>query len=299
MSESSDRSDRSPAYYYSSNNSCSIYVIFGRPGAGKTTVAEKARELYPHTVVPGTSLSSSLPSASSSSSISNARIQCLDLDVCVPQWMRDNFSKGIYPTLKQRQAFATSACDYIDDELRKLSAPGAGATDPVGAVGAVNEDDNGTMGEEKVQVHKIVPKKIPVLISFSFVNTDLRDVFRSRFPDATWILMDTSDSEAQDRIHQREGHFYKGHNSNSNSSSYSKNHDDPPAAGHEHEQEGAEGSTPAEPKPSDATRKDDDDDVENSEWFFAPVSFQHVILDGLNPVDENARKVIDILRSSC
>lgn len=47
-----------------------------------------------------------------------------------------------------------------------------------------------------------------VIISFSFVNTDLRIAFRDAFPDAHWILIETSDDLAKERISKREGHFY-------------------------------------------------------------------------------------------
>eukprot|EP00814_Leptocylindrus_danicus_P005689 CAMPEP_0116047302 /NCGR_PEP_ID=MMETSP0321-20121206/28791_1 /TAXON_ID=163516 /ORGANISM="Leptocylindrus danicus var. danicus, Strain B650" /LENGTH=81 /DNA_ID=CAMNT_0003529117 /DNA_START=190 /DNA_END=435 /DNA_ORIENTATION=+ len=64
-----------------------IVVVFGRPGAGKTTIAEAADKLLKdkHNV---------------------EEIITLDLDVCIPQWMKDNFTNGIYPTLAQRDQFA-------------------------------------------------------------------------------------------------------------------------------------------------------------------------------------------------
>ena len=64
-------------------------IIFGRPGAGKSTIAER---LIAHP---------------------DANAYNVDLDVCVPQWMRDNFAKGVYPTLAERQAFASDAADYV------------------------------------------------------------------------------------------------------------------------------------------------------------------------------------------
>ena len=65
-------------------------IIFGRPGAGKSTIADR---LVTH------------PDADGAYNV--------DLDVCVPQWMRDNFAKGVYPTLAERQAFASDAADYV------------------------------------------------------------------------------------------------------------------------------------------------------------------------------------------
>ena len=122
-------------------------IIFGRPGAGKSTIAER---LIAH------------PDADGAYN--------LDLDVCVPQWMRDNFAQGIYPTLAERQAFASDAADYVS-----------------------TESDG---------------KDACCVVSFSFVNVDLRDSFRERFPGATWALVDASDALAGERISQRDGHFY-------------------------------------------------------------------------------------------
>ena len=109
-------------------------IIFGRPGAGKSTIAE---QLVAHP---------------------DANAYNVDLDVCVPQWMRDNFARGIYPTLAERQAFASDAAEYVSTE-----SAGKGAR---------------------------------CVVSFSFVNDDLRDSFRARFPEATWALVDASDALA-------------------------------------------------------------------------------------------------------
>jgi gluconate kinase len=196
-----------------------IAVVFGKPGAGKTAVAEKAVAL----------------NSGEAGGESDGSITCLDLDVCVPQWMRDNFAKGIYPTLEERKEFAIGACDYVDNQLE-------------------------TMRQEE---------KVMVIITFSFVNTDLRGVFRGRFPEATWILIDTSDSDAQDRINKREGHFYKGNTNDESKSGVKKGE----------EEETAEAT------------------ADNSEWLFSPVDFDHIVLDGLQPVEENAKRVIQVLNS--
>jgi gluconate kinase len=192
--------------------------VFGRPGAGKSTVADAAVELL----------------------VNDSEISCLglDLDVCVPQWMRDNFAKGIYPTLKEREAFAMDCCDYVDAEFeRKLS------------------------------------KNTPILggiISFSFVNNDLREVFRARFPHAKWVLINTTEGEATRRITLRQNHFYKGEQGD---------------LGKKVEDEKKEGP-------------EDLDSDDNSEWKFAPVTFDHIILDGNKEVKENAKYVAQVLRDS-
>ena len=161
-------------------------IIFGRPGAGKSTIAER---LIAHP---------------------DANAYNLDLDVCVPRWMRDNFAKGVYPTLVERQAFASDAAEYV----RKESAG----------------------------------KDACCVVSFSFVNEELRDSFRARFPEATWALVDASDALAGERIASRDGHFY----------------DPPPAKG--------------------------------DEWLFAPVEFDHLVLDATSPVEENVAKLLPLVR---
>ena len=161
-------------------------IVFGRPGAGKSTIAER---LVAHP---------------------DANAYNLDLDVCVPQWMRDNFAKGIYPTLVERQAFASDAADYV-------TTASAG-------------------------------KDACCVVSFSFVNDDLRDSFRECCPDATWALVDASDALAGERIASRDGHFYNP----------------PPARG--------------------------------DEWLFAPVEFEHLVLDAMKPVEENVSKLLPLVR---
>ena len=198
----------------------SLFVVFGRPGSGKTTVANKAFDVLSLEVEK-----------------SSQKLECvaLDLDVCVTQLMRDNFGMGIYPTLEERKVFAEDACDYVEEHLAEFC-----------------EKENN-------------PNSIAAIISFSFVNTDLRDVFNSRFPSAEWILIDTSEEECTKRINEREGHFYKG----------------------EVAADDKEGEASKEPSVKD------DDDKDNSDWKFAPVTFPHVILDGLDSVEDNANQIVE------
>ena len=131
----------------------SVTILFGRPGAGKSTVADAV-----------------LAAADGGDVFGE------DLDVCVPLWMRDNFARGVYPTLPQRRAFAQAACDHLEARLRECAAERRAAG-------------------RQAAAH--------CLVSFSFVNADLRDAFRARFPAARWVLMGTSDALAAERVAQR------------------------------------------------------------------------------------------------
>jgi len=171
----------------------------------------------------------------------------LDLDVCVPQWMRDNFAQGIYPTLEERGAFVADACEYVDLELAKRR------------------------GSDSACV-----------VSFSFVNEDLRAAWRAHFPQAAWCLVDTSAASADIRIAQREGHFYNVEGAGADPTAASKIVSvAEPAAGAE--VEGGGGLAV---------------DEDNSEWDFAPVTHPHHVLDGEAPVHANARAALKLLHQA-
>ena len=76
--------------------------------------------------------------------------------------------------------------------------------------------------------------------------------------------MDTTEEEAGQRILSRQGHFYKGKVVSS---------------GQTQQQE--------EKKITSNRRPGSD----NEDWNFAPVTFDHVVLDGTRSVDENAEIV--------
>lgn len=183
-------------------------VVFGRPGAGKTTISDIAVRLL--------------------SKQESLHCVGLDLDVCVPQWMRDNFDRGVYPTLDERRNFALGACDYVDTKLKEQA--------------------------ESLQMDPDII--MTAIVSFSFVNADLRDIYRTRFPRAVWALLDTTENEAADRIRKREGHFFKG-------SLYTEN----------------------------KTKSPQDSSV----WDFAPVTFPHMVLAGSNAIEHNSQKVADLI----
>ena len=88
-------------------NSVPMFVIFGRPGAGKTTIAN---------VVVDTILMKQNPKDDKNNQL-NYSCLALDLDVCVPVWMKDNFAKGQYPTLEERKVFAIDACQHVERKI--------------------------------------------------------------------------------------------------------------------------------------------------------------------------------------
>jgi hypothetical protein len=121
-------------------------MVLGKTGAGKTTIADCAVSFLSE----------------------QESLHCIGLylDVCVPQWMRENFDRGVYPMLRERQEFAFGACDYVDAKLQEQAL--------------LHVDTNITMA---------------AIVSFSFVNTDLQDIYRYRFPHAIWALVDTTETE--------------------------------------------------------------------------------------------------------
>ena len=264
----------------------SMVVIFGKPGAGKTTIAEAAfQQLQMHVnTTPTTTPTSTTNNNNTTNKNNNNNInnQCLllDLDVCVPTWMKDNFANGIYPSLDQRKEFAFSACDYVDAEIKASNSHSNSHSN--------NDNDNQTETMSSSSSSISASTSLFIIISFSFVNTDLRDHFRSRFPHVNWALVDVTDSTAQQRIDAREGHFYKGKNNNNDGNGNG-------AAQHEIDDEKDISNTTHEKDDKEENDKDDANDKDNSEWDFAPVDFEHVLLDGLLSIEQNANHVVDLL----
>jgi len=151
----------------------------------------------------------------------------------------------MYPTFAERQQFASAACDYVDDAiaLEKTQI-------------SQEEESGGTLDSN-----------LAAVVSFSFVNQDLRDYFRQRFPQTKWVLINTTEMEADLRIQQRENHFYKG-------------------------KDGAEGKIERELPTKDIEENTKED---NPDWEFDPVDFEHISLDGKCSIDQNAKQVLDII----
>jgi hypothetical protein len=281
-----------------------IVIVFGKPGAGKTTVANAAiAKLDDTTTTTTTTEPSSLNPTGQTTQQRFLKCLSLDLDVCVPQWMRDNFAQGIYPTFAQRQEFALSCCDYVEQQVRDYTSRqqeqqlGLLGSTSITISSSIHEKDDASATPTGVtssssQPQVLVTTTTSTLVAFSFVNTDLRDTFRSRFPNATWVLIDTKDEEAMHRINQREGHFYKGQQK-SNAS------DEPP---HETLLPSNTTNTTSKQQQQQQPQRDEKSNNttttlldNNSDWTFAPVTFPHVILDGKNSIESNALQVVEIL----
>ena len=154
----------------------------------------------------------------------------------------------MYPTVAERFLFISNACDYVTDKI------------------------NTTHNENQSDIKSLVP-----IISFSFVNTDMRVEFRKRFPGSQWILVDTSKNLAEERILSREDHFYKGSGGSSSADGGPNKEDDPTT--------------------TTATKSSDNPDEDNSEWEFKPVDYPHLILDGNDEVATNAQKIVDVIQN--
>lgn len=240
--------------------SCNTHVLVFcplSPGAGKSTIAKKSLRLLRERRRPRNSNDDDRSSP-------DAGVIGLDLDVCVPQWMRENFAKGIYPSFCQRTEFISAACDHVQSELVRATV--------AATTSAASSSSNSTVSS---------------VVSFSFVNVDLRTAFRARFPAAVWMLVDTDFDEAKLRIEARKGHFYKGEEAAVTV--------DADAMADVTEVASANEGVNAEDN-----RENTDGDDDNSEWEFRPVDFPHIVLDGCADVETNAnRVVVELCRAQC
>ena len=93
-----------------------------------------------------------------------------------------------------------------------------------------------------------------------------------------WILVKVSDKEASQRMQQRQDHFHKGREQNIES--------------------GGDCSTvDAHQGTLDSVVAVEEESDDNREWKFAPVTFEHIILDGTLPIEVNAYRVVQIIQS--
>lgn len=124
-----------------------IYIIFGRPGAGKDAVGEQVLKRLKDLVQ-------------------------LDLDNLRSEKMKADLNEGIWPSSEERTEFALRAVEFVKNETESRLLRRA-------------------------------------LITFSFVNTDMREIFRETFGDQLqWFLLNTDEEIARQRIKERTGHFY-------------------------------------------------------------------------------------------
>eukprot|EP00804_Cyclotella_cryptica_P022906 CCRYP_005098-RA/>CCRYP_005098-RA protein AED:0.06 eAED:0.06 QI:252/0.5/0.66/1/0.5/0.33/3/228/241 len=210
-----------------------MIVIFGRPGAGKSTICQEVTRLL------------TAKDSMDAPTTTAPDYLYLDLDVCVPQWMRVS-TTGIYPSLQQRSNFISDACKHVNSQIQSAST----RSNP----------------------------QLVVIISFSFVNIDMRISFRERYPYSHWILVDTTQHVAEERIAAREGHFYKGAQTNENAHS-------------------KQGGNLENNTTSQMDDKTDIDEGENSEWEFQPVAFDHAVLDGCDTINYNATRIAELIHS--
>jgi hypothetical protein len=279
------------------DESCDVHVhmavIFGRPGAGKTTVADAAYNLLKQRCTSTIQLLRQEQEANNmirdnanhnhdAVPVSVPVSKKLDLDVAIPQWMKDNFAKGIYPTFAERQDFAKGCCQYVRDELGKMKMRDTSLNNTASHSGSSQRREKGT--RTRAQIY--------VLISFSFVNTDLRDVFRSAFPDAIWILIHTLEEESNRRIQLRKDHFYQGKKEKKQEGEDDGRNDSMKQATTGEVKEEHKKGVPQQAKDTTNIIKDNNN---NSQWDFAPVTYPHIVMSGLCPVEDNAATVVNAL----
>jgi thymidylate kinase len=232
-----------------------LFVVFGIPGAGKTTIANHVvQKLLSATIASDSMNDGATTTATSATEIPQNGfhgVLDLDLDDCVPEWMRLNFANGIYPTLQQRNEFALSCCNYVNKSIQKFKA--------------VSSISNGTSSNMIIDQLPLV-----IVVSFSFVNDDLRIHFRNQFPNSHWILIHTSEVEAQRRIQQRSNHFYKGK---------------PP-------------NRPSDSNDESVQQQSNTSSGDNNEWNFAPVTFPHTVINGHHPIEETSSEIVELIRTT-
>jgi ATP:corrinoid adenosyltransferase len=271
-----------------------MVVVFGRPGAGKSTIAHRAvqkaaaaaatsirQNIDINTSDDTKNVTTTTTHAVSAVTTTATTVIGIDLDVYVPQWMKDNFAAGIYPNLQQRQDFAHVMCQSLQEELwlhKQQQQELQNASSTLSA--AVTSSDNNKSDDSMVQ-------QVAAIVSFSFVNNDLRDIFRCHFPAASWVLLDTTEQEAQRRIRERTGHFYKGSPDEITITTTSATSTKATATA----------TTTKPPEGGESGQSSTSSAADNADWKFGAVTFQHVILNGNDPIDTNADIVIQTLCS--
>jgi AAA domain len=258
-----------------SSSASDMVVIFGRPGAGKTTIADQVVQQLQQQQEQEEDVPLSLELA----------VLGLDLDVCVTQVMRDNFAQGIYPSLEERLEFAREACNHVQREIDQALASLQQQQQQQQQQDIVDTEHVNAPSASSLSSSSLPRRRANLLcvVSFSFVNTDLRDVYRQCFPFAKWILIDTTEDEANVRIRQRQGHFYKQQQQQQQQQKKERN---------ERNNNNKDLSTEA------STQIDTNMDDKSDEWKFAPVDFDHIVLDGNDSIQHNVDNIIRIVRNN-
>ena len=257
-------------------NNLNIYILFGRAGAGKSTLGESLLSSL-RSEEEDFLLDKFLDEPDPNNLVSSYLL--LDLDVCIPLEMKDNFTKGIYPDAEERAKFAHDACSHVKKEIEnqrtKLRSQSKNLL-PLFS-GPFSSKEGNLLGQRQniddKESQSTEDSALTVLISFSFVNEDLRDIFRSYYPSAHWLYIETPASVAYRRIEERKGHFYKNEivpEKNLSTSTSSNN----------------KSST------SSNTRNS------TSEWTFARVTFPHSIINGKRSIVQNTIEILHIINKT-
>merc|ERR1711933_117052 len=115
-----------------------MIVLFGKGGAGKNTISNAALSLIQRDEI-----------------FSSSKVINIDLDICIPSWMKINFIE--------------TACSHVQLQIYKMKSQSQSSI-------------------------------IFVIITFSFINDDIRYIFRQKFPYAIWVLVDVSEELSQERM---------------------------------------------------------------------------------------------------
>ena len=259
-----------------------IYVLFGRAGAGKSTLGESVLSSL-RSEEEDFLLDKFLDEPDPNNLVSSYLL--LDLDVCIPSDMKENFTKGIYPNIEERSKFAHEACYYVNNEIdsrrKKLTEQNKQLSSLFSRPFHTKEETLGSKQSVDDKTYQAQnANSMTILISFSFVNEDLRNIFRSYYPGAHWLYIETPASVAYRRIDERKGHFSKNKNvpgAITLDSAVNNNDDTIPVSN-------ITNTPPLQQM--------------NSDWTFAKVNFPHFIVNGKRSIVQNTIEILRIINKT-